>query len=137
MQSDQVVAQLRPHLVATGWEAEAGKKQNQRLHRPVLYGDNGQVRVKQEIDGWQPLDKVVLEIESGRGIQGNAFYRDLVRASLVAEAEYLAIGLRQRYVYGVNATQQNDFETARNLLDSLYASGRLALPFKGVLVFGW
>ena len=137
LESDRVVASLRDGLVLLGWEVEAGKRAADKIHRPVLFGDNGHIRVKQEIDGWHPELRIVLEVESGRGVQGNAIYRDLVRASLVADAENLILGVRQRYEYGSRNTVQNDFEFARDALDSIYASGRLGLPFRGVLLFGW
>ncbi|MCF6746553.1 hypothetical protein E9529_20195 [Blastococcus sp. KM273128] len=95
------------------------------------------MRVKQEIDGWHPEERVVLEIESARAVQGNAIYRDLVRASLITDADYLALGVRSRYQYGTRNTAQNDFAYTRDALDSIYASGRLGLPFRGILVFGW
>jgi uncharacterized protein YndB with AHSA1/START domain len=56
--------------------SEAGKKAADKILRPVLYGDRGKTKVNYEIDGWHPDHKAVLEIESGRGWQGNAFYRD-------------------------------------------------------------
>lgn len=137
LESDEVIAATRESLVSHGWEIEGGKKANQKIHRPVLFGDNGTVRVRQEIDGWHPEFQIVLEIESGRGWQGNAVFRDLVRASLIADARFLALGVRSRYTYGSNNTVQNDFERTRELLDSVYASQRLGLPFEGILVFGW
>lgn len=137
MESDEVVAAIRGTLVLSGWQVEVGKRKEQKIHRPVLFGDNGTVRVKQEIDGWHPDIGIVLEVESGRGWQGNAVYRDLVRASLIADARYLVLGVRSRYKYGANDTVQNDFERTRELLDSIYASQRLGLPFEGILLFGW
>lgn len=139
LDSDRVVAHLREPLEALGWQVETGKKQGDKIHRPVLFGDNGSVRVKQELDGWHPDLRAVLEVESGRAILGNAIFRDLVRASLVADAEFLVIGVRLLYRYksGANTVSGNDFERTRDTLDSIYASGRLGLPFTGVLVFGW
>jgi hypothetical protein len=134
--SDQVLETLRPELEALGWSIETGKKSHQKIHRPVLFGDRNQARVKYEIDGWHELYGAVLEVESGRGWQGNAFFRDLIRTSLISGARYLVIGLRLSYTYG-NVTSQNDFERGRDQLDALYASGRLVLPFEGVLIFGW
>ena len=134
--SDEVLQVLRDSLVMQGWLIEAGKKAADKILRPVLYGDRGKTKVNYEIDGWHPEHKAVLEIESGRGWQGNAFYRDLVRTSLVQDAEYLIIGLRQSYSYG-NVKNQNDFQKALDQLDAVYTSGRLQLPFKGVLLFGW
>lgn len=135
--SDALVALVRDRLVEQGWEIEAGKQASQKIQRPVLFGDNGQVRVKQEIDGWHPELGIVMEMESGRGWMGNAVYRDIVRASLIADARYLVIGVRQYYEYGKNDISRNDFESTRDLMDSIYASGRLGLPFEGVLIVGW
>lgn len=137
LKSDNLVAEIRDSLTALGWEVEAGKQANQKIHRPVLFGDNGQAIVQQEIDGWHPALKIVMEMESGRGWMGNAVYRDLVRASLIADADFLVIGVRQHYEYGSRDTARNDFESTRDLLDSIYASGRLQLPFKGILIVGW
>ena len=134
--SDEVLHVLRDALVAQGWLIEAGKKSVDKIFRPVLYGDRGKTKVNYEIDGWHPVFKAVLEIESGRGWQGNAFYRDLVRTSLVQDADYLIIGLRQSYSYG-NVKNQNDYQKALDQLDAVYTSGRLQLPFKGILLFGW
>ena len=135
--SDDLLHIVRPGLVAQGWEVESGKQAAQKIKRPVLYGDNGAVRVNQEIDAWHPDLRIVMELESGRAIMGNAVYRDLVRASLVADADYLVIGVRQFYEYGKSSVNRNDFTSTRDLLDSIYASGRLRLPFKGVLILGW
>ena len=77
LESDRVVASLRDGLVLLGWEVEAGKRAADKIHRPVLFGDNGHIRVKQEIDGWHPELRIVLEVESGRGVQGNAIYQRL------------------------------------------------------------
>lgn len=135
-ESDQVLEALRLDLEKLGWLIETGKKASQKIHRPVLFGDRNQAKVKYEIDGWHELYGAVLEIESGRGWQGSAFFRDLVRTSLIHGARYLVIGLRLSYTYGT-VTSQNDFEKGRDQLDALYASGRLVLPFDGVLLFGW
>ena len=134
--SDEVLAALRSSLVISGWEIEAGKKAVEKISRPVLFGDGGISKVNYEIDGWHPTHKVVLEIESGRGWQGNAFFRDLIRTSLIQGAEYLAVGLRTSYSYA-NVKNQNDFVKARDQMDAIFASGRLQLPFEGILVFGW
>lgn len=134
--SDQALEILRPDLETLGWSIETGKRAEQKIHRPVLFGDRNEARVKYEIDGWQEQYKAVLELESGRGWMGNAFYRDLIRTSLIHDAHFLVMGLRLSYTYG-NVRAQNDFEKGRDQLDAVFASGRLALPFKGILLFGW
>jgi hypothetical protein len=67
---------------------------------------------------------------------GNAFYRDLIRTSIIQDADYLILGMRLSYSYG-NVKNQNDYAKAKEQLDAIYASGRLTLPFKGILLFGW
>ena len=134
--SDEVLQVLRAPLVEQGWLIEAGKKAADKISRPVLYGDRGVTKVNYEIDGWHPDHKAVLEIESGRGWQGNAFYRDLVRTSLVQDTEYLVIGLRLSYSYA-SVKNQNDYQKALDQMDAIFASGRLQLPFAGILIFGW
>jgi hypothetical protein len=136
LDSDQVLDALRSRLVEDGWQIEAGKKDVDKIFRPVLFGDSGISKVNYEIDGWHPIHKVVLEIESGRGWQGNAFFRDLIRTSLIQGADYLAVGLRTSYSYA-SVKNQNDFIKARDQMDAIFASGRLLLPFEGILVFGW
>ena len=134
--SDEVLQVLRGPLVGQGWMIEAGKKAADKISRPVLFGDRGITKVNYEIDGWHPDYKAVLEIESGRGWQGNAFYRDLIRTSLVQDAEYLVIGMRLSYSYA-SVKNQNDYQKALAQMDAIFASGRLKLPFSGVLIFGW
>jgi len=136
LDSNDVLQLLREKLTKQGWLIEAGKKLEDKISRPVLYGDRGKTKVNYEIDGWHPEHKAVLEIESGRGWQGNAFYRDLIRTSLVQDAHFLIIGLRMSYSYS-NVKNQNDYQKALDQLDAIYTSGRLQLPFKGVLLFGW
>lgn len=134
--SNQVLKALESDLESNGWLVETGKKDMQKIFRPVLYGDSGKTRVSYEIDGWNPVHKIVLEIESGRGWQGNAFYRNLIRTSIIQDVDFLILGMRLSYSYG-SVKNQNDYIKAREQLDAVYASGRLTLPFKGILVFGW
>ena len=134
--SDEVLKALEKDLESIGWEIETGEKDIQKIFRPVLYGDKGKTRVSYEIDGWHSEHKIVLEIESGRGWMGNAFYRDLIRTSIIQDADYLILGMRLSYSYG-KVKNQNDYAKAKEQLDAIYASGRLTLPFKGILLFGW
>ncbi len=66
----------------------------------------------------------------------DAFRRSLlVHASLIVDARYLALGVMSEYRYtGETARSYRD---ARDLLQAIYGSGRLELPFEGVLLFGY
>lgn len=75
----------------------------------------------------------------GRGHLGNALFRDLVRTSLIVGAKYLAIGMCQEYRFNSGGKQikSADFDWALKELDGIFSSGRLELPFSGVLLFGY
>jgi len=133
--SDMALAVLRPGLTDIGYQVEGevvGK-----IKRPVLFGDEGTPRITYEVDAFHPEHKVLVEIEAGRGWQGNAVFRDIVRTSLIADADFLVIGMLQQYTFGKNNTVNRSYDAARSLFDAIYASGRLGLPFKGVLLFGY
>lgn len=137
--SDQVLAAVASGLVGLGFEIELSKMRADTIRRPVLFGGEGTEQVSYEIDAYHEADGIVLEIESGRGHLGNALFRDLIRTSLIVEARYLAIGmlLEYRYKSGAREVRSEDYLWALSEVDAIYASGRLQLPFEGLLLFGY
>ena len=137
--SDRVLSILRPGLVALGYAVEAGKKKADKIERPVLFGANGRVRVPYQIDAAHDELGIIVEIEAGRGARGNAIYRDLVRCSLIVEMSFLVLGaaVHYRHQSSGKGVDVPSFRQALDLLDAVYASGRLRLPFEGVLLFGY
>jgi len=133
------LASLCPGLVQLGYQVETSKKAIDKIERPVLFGDEGHPRVHYQIDAWLPEPGVVVEVEAGRGWMGGAFYRDLIRTSLIVGARYLALGMMDKYIYssGAKKLTSHDYEHSRDQLDAIYASGRLQLPFEGVLLIGY
>ena len=130
---------MSPGLVQLGYQVELSKKAIDKIERPVLFGDQGKPRVQYQIDAWRPEMGIVLEVEAGRGWMGNAFYRDLVRTSLIVGARFLAVGVMNRYAYKSGGKQltSHDYENARDQLDAIYGNGRIKLPFEGVLLIGY
>ena len=139
LKSDGVLAHLGRGLLELGFEVESGKLKVDRIRRPVLFGNGGAERVSYEIDAWHDQFGIVLEVEAGRGLMGNAIYRDLVRASLIVGAKYLVLAVMSEYRYrsGSRESRSRDFGGAEAQLDAIYASGRLQLPFDGVLLVGY
>lgn len=137
--SDKALEHLRIGLEALGFVVESGKNSSGKIHRPVLFGENGAPLVKYEIDGWHELEKIAFEIEAGRGMKGNAVYRNLIRTPLIFDVEFLALGVLREYHYNSGGKPQisRDYRDAKNQLDAIYASGRLQFPFKGILLFGY
>jgi hypothetical protein len=142
VRSDSILAYLRPGLVALDYTVEASKKKVDKVIRPVLFGPQGSEDVHYEVDAMHDLLGIVLEIEAGRGARANAVYRDLIRASLIVEARFFAIGVMRTYRHARKAKPEGTEEVQGYRetiaqLDAIYASRRLALPFDGVLVFGY
>jgi hypothetical protein len=139
LKSNTVLAALQPGLRNLGYTVEAGQGKEKRIRRPVLFGENGRERVAYHVDAVHDELGVLVEVEAGRGARGNAVYRDLVRSSLIVGARFLILGVMLKYRHktkekpGVVAS----YREAKDQLDALFASGRLKLPFEGVLLFGY
>ncbi|MGH2797420.1 MAG: hypothetical protein ACRDM0_07040 [Thermoleophilaceae bacterium] len=133
--SDTALAAVRPGLRKLGFTVEHGKTTADKIWRPVLFGENGEPVVAYEVDGFHQRERIVLEVEAGRGAANNADYRDLVRASLMVDTDYLVLAMMQEYRAGKQVTRS--YEQTRKRLDAVYASDRLKLPLKGVLLIGY
>jgi hypothetical protein len=92
-----------------------------------------------EVDAAHPDLGIVVEIEAGRGARGNAEYRDLVRTSLILDANFLVLAqpLAYRFKSGTREGTEYAYLNTVNLLEAIYASQRLRLPFDGLLLVGY
>jgi hypothetical protein len=139
MESDAVLAQLRPGLQDAGYAVEQGKKAAGKLHRPVFFGDEGTYLRRYEIDAFHPDHGLALEVEAGRATMGNAIYRDLIQASLMVDVRVLALAvpLEYRYRNGSKTTREPSYAKTYSVVEALYGSPRLRLPFEGTLLIGY
>ena len=138
MRSDAVLAELRPTLEALGYTVETGKKRLEKIRKPVLFGENGEAKVSYEIDAFHSDLRVALEVEAGRGASNNADYRDILRTSLLLDADFLVLFMPKVYRHGgPKVTAIRAYQNTRSQLDAIYASQRLRLPFHGVLLIGY
>ena len=136
--SDGVVKAVATGLTAMGFQVEAGKSKTQLIRRPVLFGENGKEAVAYEIDAFHDGLGIAVEVEAGRGAQSNAEYRDIIRASLILDAKYFVLVMPHQYRFkGSPKDGVLAYQNTRNLLDAMYASQRLRLPFHGVLLLGY
>lgn len=53
LNSDRVLALLRPGLERRGFRLESGKRKADRITLPVLFGEQGLPRVRYDVDGVQ------------------------------------------------------------------------------------
>ena len=85
MKSNEVLAAVAPRRVKIGFDVELGKQNEQRLARPVFFGENGQPTMQYSIDAFHAPTGCGLEVEAGRAWMSNAVYRDLVQALVMVE----------------------------------------------------
>jgi hypothetical protein len=129
--SDAVLEYVRPGLEELNYKVEKSKRFEDKIHVPVLFGRNGQLDKHFQADGLNKETKTVIEVEAGRGVTNHQFLKDLFQACMMHDIDYLVIAVRNRY------RRSNDFEKVYSFMDTLYASNRITLPLKGILIIGY
>ena len=131
LDSNAVLEILRKNLEDVGFRIETGKKKNEKIKIPVLFGENGRIIKSFDVDGYHEEFKTVLEVEAGRAVMNNQFLKDFFEACIMVNVDYCIIAVRDTYL------KQKDFEKVKDFFDSMYASGRMNIPLKGLLIVGY
>lgn len=131
LKSNQVLALLGADLLSLGFRVEAGKAAADKIRVPVLFGRNGKLEKAFDADAYHEAEGFVLEVEAGRGVTNNQFLKDLFQACMMHGVSYAAIAVRNTY------KKNQDYELVERFFGTLYASQRLTLPLKGVLLIGY
>lgn len=129
--SNEVLAIIADSLEDIGYLVEKGKKKDDKIGVPVLFGFNGKVEKHFDADAYHKENKIVLEVEAGRGVLNNQFLKDYFQACMMIDVEYLAIAVRNTYKGNC------DFNEVIKFFDALYASGRITTKLSGVLIIGY
>lgn len=129
--SNEVLEHVRASLELLGFQIEKSKKSNDKIKVPVLFGQNGKLEKYFDADGYNTETKTVIEVEAGRAVTNYQFLKDLFQACMMYEVDYLVIGVRKDY------RGNPDFQNVITFFDTLYSSGRLQLPLKGILIIGY
>ena len=132
MNSNSVLEILRSDLESAEFLIEKGKKFNEKIKIPVLFGENGKVIKSFDVDGFHEETGTVLEVEAGRGVMNNQFLKDFFESCIMTDVNYCVIAVRDVYL-----KTQKDFEKVMDFFESMYASGRLGIPLKGLLIVGY
>ena len=136
LRSDDVLDIVRDDLEVIGFDVEEGKKKEEKIHRPVLFGENGEPDLQYEVDGYHEGQYYGLEVEAGRTVKGNALYRDLIQAAVMVQVDTLVLVVPNVYRYnsGGRTTESKAYEKSNDVIDTVYASGRIELPFETLLI---
>jgi hypothetical protein len=129
--SNAVLGKVRDGLVNIGFAVESNKTSEGKIKVPVLYGANGKIDKYFDADAYHPVDKIVLEVEAGRGVTNYQFLKDLFQACVMQDVDYAAIAVRQDY------RGSKDFEKVVTFIETIFASNRLKLPLHAVLIIGY
>ena len=129
--SNDVLEHIRKGLEVINYQVERSKKSNDKVKVPVLFGANGKLEKYFDADGYNEITKTVIEVEAGRAVTNYQFLKDLFQACMMYEVDYLVIAVRKDY------SGNPDFKNIIIFFDTLYASGRLILPLKGILILGY
>lgn len=135
-ESNEVLATIKSDLEKAGFRVES---RGGKISRPVLFGEGGDFELEYRVDAVHESERIVVEVEAGRGAKGNAVYRDLIHMSLIVDADFAVIAVPLEYWFhsGPKRIKEPAYEKSRKLLDAIYASGRLRFPFKGILLVGY
>ena len=129
--SNEVLAKVRGGLEKLGFSVESSKTAEGKIRVPVLYGANGKIEKSFEADAYHPIQKTVVEVEAGRGVTNYQFLKDLFQACVMQDVDYAVIAIRQDY------RGSDDFSKVVTFIETIYASNRLILPLKGLLIIGY
>lgn len=131
--SNTVLSILKDGLIAIGYQVEISKSGDDKIAVPVLYGRNGRPEKSFFADGYHSQEEIVLEIEAAAAVANNRFLKDLFEACVMDHVQYCIIAVRNNN----KTTKQKDFESVMRFIDTVYASQKLKLPLKGVLIVGY
>ena len=131
LKSDEVLKILRCRLENIEFTIEKGKARGQKIHVPVLFGVNNSVDQSFEADGISNDGRIVIEVEAGRAVANYAFLKDIFQACMMHGVEFLILAVRNNY------KNTDDFQKVYTFLETLYISGRLVLPLKGITLIGY
>jgi hypothetical protein len=129
--SNEVLAKVRSGLQNLGFLVETSKMAEGKIKIPVLYGANGKVEKAFEADAYHATQKTVVEVEAGRGVTNYQFLKDLFQACVMQDVDYAVIAIRQDY------RGSDDYSKVITFIETIYASNRLVLPLKGLLIIGY
>ena len=131
LESNEVLNHVANDLKNIGYRVETSKKSSDKILVPVLYGLNGQMEQRFDADAYNEEKGIVVEVEAGRAVTNYQFLKDLFEACVMSDVNYLVIAVRNEYRNSL------DLKKVITFFNTLYASNRLQLPLKGVLIIGY
>ena len=118
-----VLDAVRGPLQDMGYEVRNGR--TQRVQLPVT--DN----VQYDVDAYNSATSIAVDVEAGRARMNNAFLRDIVDVSLMADVDHLVLAVPIKWDITC------PFAGICDYLDAFYKNGRISLPLKPIVIIGY
>lgn len=131
LNSNGVLKILETDLKALNFKVEESKAKDDKIKVPVLFSLNNRIDKFFDADAVSEDGTIVIEVEAGRAYRNNQFLKDIFQACMMPTVEYLVIAVRNHYY------DSDDFKSIFQFLETLYISGRLKLPLKGIVLIGY
>ena len=134
--SDAVLHHLAVDLAALGFDVETGKRQDDKILRPVFFGENGVPTLQYEVDAYHSEWRCGLEVEAGRAWKGNAIYRDLIQGMVMSQVDILALAVPNQYRYKNKGRDSisPDYDNACKVAEALFGHSRFTMPYKLIVI---
>ena len=130
-ESNKVLEDVTEGLEGIGYLVEKGKRKDQKIHIPVLYGENGRQVLSFDADAYNFSQKTVIEVEAGRAVVNYQFLKDFYQACMMQDVEHLCIAVRNDY------KGKDDFKKVCDFFDTLFMSNKMEIPLKSILIIGY
>lgn len=131
LKSNEVLRCIRDDLTKIGYEVEKGKKTEDKIKVPVLYGENGIHEKYFEADAYSKKLGIVIEVEAGRALMNNQFLKDIFQACVMDGVNHLVIAVRNKY------KNSKDYDKIKTFLETLYVSRKFHLELESILLIGY
>jgi hypothetical protein len=129
--SNAVLAAIADDMENGGFLVERGKTKSDLIRVPVLYGENGSEDLSFEVDAYDPKSNTVVEVEAGRAFTNYQFLKDFFECCMMQNVDYFCVAVRKDY------RGHKDYNSVCSFFSALFASRRMELPLKGILVIGY
>lgn len=136
LESNSVLAIIKDGLVEIGFLVESGKTNENKIHRPVFFGENDEPTLRYEIDAYHIKWKCGLEVEAGRATLGNAIFRDFFQAMVMVDVNHLCLAVSNQYKYNNKSKNMvsKDYEKTISIADALFSHNRIQIPYSLTII---
>ncbi|MBC7818634.1 MAG: hypothetical protein IAG10_17230 [Planctomycetaceae bacterium] len=133
--SDDVLNAVSRGLQILGFDVETGKSANQKISRPVFFGENGQPTLRFEVDAYHKEWRCGLEVEGTRAIRGGALFRDLIQALVMVQVDHLCIAVPNIVEWGQSG-RSKCYREATRTAEAIFGHTRFRFPY-GLTIIGY